>query len=73
MLPEEGTLDEPVPPQYSTFPLIGAVTQLEAMYITFQGFIWFRAIFGTCNTKSLPSFQYKPVPCDLPLNVSCQN
>ena len=42
MLPEEGTLDEPVPPQYSTFPLLGAVTQLEAMYITFQGLIWFR-------------------------------
>ena len=37
MLSEEGTLDEPVPPQYSTFPLIGVVTQLEAMYITLQG------------------------------------
>ena len=42
MLPEEGTLDEPVPPQYSTFPLVGVVPQLEAMYITFQGLIWFR-------------------------------
>ena len=42
MLPEEGTLDEPVPPQYSTFPLIGAVTHLEAMYIISQGLIWFR-------------------------------
>jgi len=43
MLSEEGTLHEPVPPQYSTFPLIiGAVTQLEAMYTTFQGLIWFR-------------------------------
>ena len=41
MLSEEGTLDEPVPPQ-NTFPLIGAVTQLEAMYITLQGLIWFR-------------------------------
>ena len=37
MLPEEGTLDEPVPPQYSTFPLTGVVTQLEAMYSTFWG------------------------------------